>query len=83
MFEIFLEEKVSKELKRFPEKLKDNITKKLKILEEGFSYSLDVKKLKGHRNHYRLRVGELRILFYLEGNTITVYKIRKRESVYD
>lgn len=83
MFKIAIEEKVSKVLSRLPEKLRNNIIKKLKVLEEEFSYSLDIKKLKGYQNHYRLRVGELRILFYLEGSNIIVYKIGKRESVYE
>ncbi len=75
MFKVFIEEKASKELNRLP--------KKLKLLEQGFSFALDVKKLKGYQNHYRLRVGEFRILFYLEGRDIIVYKIGKRESVYE
>jgi len=44
---------------------------------------LDIKKLKGYKNHYRLRVGEFRILFFLENSKIVVYKIGKRESVYE
>jgi len=83
MFKVFIEEKASKELNRLPKKLKENILKKLKLLEQGFSFALDVKKLKGYQNHYRLRVGEFRILFYLEGRDIIVYKIGKRESVYE
>ena len=83
MFKVFIEEKVSKELDKLPNKLKNNITKKLKILEKGFSYALDIKKLKSYQNHYRLRVGKFRILFYLENTNIIVYRIGKRESVYE
>ncbi len=36
MFKISIEEKVSKILSRFPEKLKNKIVGKLKVLEEGF-----------------------------------------------
>ncbi|MBI2084857.1 MAG: type II toxin-antitoxin system RelE/ParE family toxin [Candidatus Aenigmarchaeota archaeon] len=83
MFNILLEKKVSKELEKLPKKLKESITGKLKILEGGFSYALDIRKLKGYQNHYRLRVGKLRILFYLEGKDIIVYKIGQRESIYE
>jgi len=83
MFKVFIEEKASKELEKLPEKLKKRIIEKLKILEKGFSYNLDIKKLKGLQNHYRLRVGKFRILFYLEDLNIIVYKIGKRESVYE
>ncbi|MBI2547165.1 MAG: type II toxin-antitoxin system RelE/ParE family toxin [Candidatus Aenigmarchaeota archaeon] len=83
MFKVFVEKQVSRELERFSGKLKARIKEKLKILEDGFSFALDIKKLKGYQNHYRLRVGDLRILFYLEGMSIIVYKIGKRESIYE
>ncbi len=82
MFKVFVEEKTSRELEQFPKKLKDSIKNKLKILEEGFSYALDIKKLKGYQNHYRLRAGKFRVLFYLDGANIIVYRIGRRESVY-
>jgi len=47
MFEIFIEERVSREIEKMSKKLKDNLIKKLKILEKGFSLELDIKKLKG------------------------------------
>jgi mRNA interferase RelE/StbE len=83
MFKVFVEEKASKELDKLPKKLRDNITKKLKLLEQGFSYALDIRKLKGYQNHYRLRVGKFRILFCLENTNIIVYRIGKRESIYE
>jgi mRNA interferase RelE/StbE len=63
--------------------MRKRIIEKLKVLEKGFSPLLDIKKLKGYKNHYRLRVGEFRILFFLENSKIVVYKIGKRESVYE
>lgn len=42
------------------------IEEKLKELKNGFSQKLDIKKLSGYRNHYRLSVGKFRILFELE-----------------
>jgi mRNA interferase RelE/StbE len=83
MFKVFVENKASKTLERLPKKLRDDITEKLKTLEDGFSYTLDIKKLKGYQNHYRLRIGKFRVLFYLEGSDIIVYKIGGRESVYE
>ena len=83
MFKVFVENKASKTLERLPKKLRDDITEKLKTLEDWFSYTLDIKKLKGYQNHYRLRIGKFRVLFYLEGSDIIVYKIGGRESVYE
>jgi len=83
MFEIFIEERVSKEIEKMSKKLKDNLIKKLKILEKGFSLELDIKKLKGFQNHYRMRIGNFRLLFYLNENNVIVYKIGKRENIYE
>ncbi|MEM1986540.1 MAG: type II toxin-antitoxin system RelE/ParE family toxin [Nitrososphaeria archaeon] len=53
------------------------------LRDEGFSKKLDVIKLRGSKNHYRIRVGKYRILFELEpDNTIIVYAILPREVAY-
>jgi len=83
MFNVLLEEDVSKELEKLQKELKDVIIKKLKLLEQGFSPVLDIKKLKGYQNHYRIRVGKFRILFCMENPNVVVYKIGKRENVYE
>ena len=43
---------------------------------------LDIKKLKGYDNHYRIRVGDYRILFFRESDTAMVYEISHRSNVY-
>jgi len=42
----------------------------------------DIKKLKGLDNEYRLRVGDLRVLFSIEGNMIIIYDILPRGQAY-
>ena len=42
----------------------------------------DVKRLKG-RGGSRLRVGDWRVIFYTEGNTIVVVAVGHRREVYD
>lgn len=42
----------------------------------------DIKKLTGLENEYRLRVGDLRVLFTVENDTITVNEIRSRGQIY-
>ena len=42
----------------------------------------DIKKLQGIDNGYRLRVGDLRVLFTLEENVIYIEKILPRGEVY-
>ena len=42
----------------------------------------DVRKLKGIENGYRLRIGNVRVLFEKIGETISVIKIDNRGDVY-
>ena len=43
----------------------------------------DVKKLTGFKNKYRLRAGNCRVLFELEGSTIVVYDVGDRKVIYE
>lgn len=43
---------------------------------------LDMKKLKGYDNHYRIRVGDYRIIFFRELGTAKVYDVSHRHDVY-
>nr|DAE53210.1 MAG TPA: Cytotoxic translational repressor [Caudoviricetes sp.] len=42
----------------------------------------DVKKLQGLQNDYRLRVGDLRVLFSISGDTIVIKDILPRGQAY-
>jgi mRNA interferase RelE/StbE len=43
----------------------------------------DIKKLKGFKNKYRLRAGNYRVLFELEGSCLVVYAIGDRKDIYE
>jgi len=81
-FKVLIEKKVSKQIEGLIGDTKDRIIDALRELESGFSARLDIKKLKGTKNHYRVRVGDYRILFVLESNIAYVYDISHRRSVY-
>jgi mRNA interferase RelE/StbE len=42
----------------------------------------DVKKLRGFRDKYRLRAGNYRVLFELEGQRLVVYDVGDRKNIY-
>ena len=42
----------------------------------------DVKRLQGYRNYYRLRIGDFRIIFSLNKDTITIMTVLPRGEVY-
>ena len=43
----------------------------------------DIKKLKGFENKYRLRAGNYRVLFELEGPCLVVYDVGDRKDIYE
>ncbi len=52
--------------------------KKAKILDELTS----VKKLAGHPNAFRMRIGSYRLGFYYENNTLILSRFVKRNDIY-
>ena len=80
IFKLKWEKGALQELSKFEKNISLRIYKKVGELKQGFQ-SKDVKRL--HRsNYFRLRVGNFRVLFSLEGNIITIWKVGHRKSVY-
>ena len=58
-----------------------NVARRLDALQNNLSG--DVKKLAAKTHEYRLRVGNLRVLFTLEKDLIGVYAVRDRKKAYE
>lgn len=63
---------------------KGEVTKILSKIEEleKYPHIPNLKKLTNFDPPYRLRVGNYRVLFDIEDNTITVYRVRHRKESY-
>ena len=59
------------------QKIKDVLTKIL----SGKTKGLDVKKLKGYKNLFRVRVGDIRVVFSQDGKIVGILFIGKRGSL--
>ncbi|MDY6864489.1 MAG: type II toxin-antitoxin system RelE/ParE family toxin [Halobacteriota archaeon] len=82
-YKVFLERKAQKQLDGLDPSISGVIKDKITKLKSGFSPELDIRKLKGYKNHYRLRVREYRVLFELqEGYVIVIYAILPRRRAY-
>ena len=81
--EVFVEKKVLGKFKKLPSKIRIKASSVLKELKKGFSAKLDIKKLKGLGNHYRIRIGKYRILFYFYEEKIIVYDLLPRKKAYE
>jgi mRNA interferase RelE/StbE len=79
-------------LKQFSKDLEDLVGASIKrqvgdLIEELESLDsipkmANLKKLKGHRNAYRVRMGDYRIGFFLDGNTVTFARLLHRKDIY-
>lgn len=81
MFKISWTEKALEGLNKLEPFIANRIIKKLNELCEE-PYSKDIKKLKGMEG-FRLRVGDYRVIFDIEGNRISILKVGHRRDIYD
>ena len=84
--DVFIHYSAQKFLDKLENKMKVTIKEQLKKLSENpYSKHLDIKKLKGLRNKpdiFRLRVGDYRIIYFIQEDKIWVTEIMKRETGY-
>jgi len=69
-----------KDLKGITPAQQRRIIKKAEDMTEGLKG--DVKRLTDFTPEYRLRVGDYRVLFEVEGAKIVVYRVRHRREAY-
>lgn len=69
------------DIQRLPQRIRGQILRKIERLERGLHG--DIKQLSGPDAGYRLRSGDYRILFEVEGDIIVIQKIGHRKEVYD
>jgi len=74
--------KYSKNSVKYTKTLDKPTRQRLKIAIENIPFG-DIKKLQGSNSGYRLRVGNLRMLFDYDGNTVNVVNILPRGQAYN
>ena len=79
--------KAEKFLGDLEEKEKQNLLEDINCLSEfsGLKSRLDIVRLQGQKDFFRLRSGRLRTVFWIDqkSKSIIILKIEKRESVYE
>lgn len=82
MLEIKFKKQAVKELKRIQPKTRRRILDAIeKLAADPARKDLDIKSLTGS-NYLRIRVGEYRVVFSLDGVIVTIERIAPRGSVY-
>jgi len=86
MYEVVIHKKVSKELKRVPETYLRNFSALVNVLKTNPVpwRNFDIKKIKGAKGIYRVRIGDYRAVYFVdkENQTIHVLKFERRKKVY-
>ena len=78
--EIEIRSKAEKDLRAIPKRDGERITKAILALRLGMEG--DVKRLTNFTPEYRLRVGDWRVLFEMEADKITIFRILHRREAY-
>jgi len=79
-YEVEFKPKAIKDLDSLPPDLARRVVEKAAGLRNDLQG--DVKRLTNFTPEYRLRVGDYRVLFEVEGSRVVVYRVRHRREVY-
>lgn len=69
-----------KDIKGMPTRIRARVLARIGEMSDDLKG--DVKRLTGFTHEYRLRVGDYRVLFEIEGESILVYRVRHRREAY-
>lgn len=73
-------DKLEKALQKLSEKERTILKQLLTRLHEGTTRGLDITKLKGYSDIFRLRKGRIRVIFRMTGGSIFLLKIDRRSD---
>ena len=80
-FRVIYEATAITDLDALPRKIAAGLVKKIGRLQNGLHG--DIKRLKDFDPAYRLRMGDYRVLFDVDGETVTIYRIKNRRDAYE
>lgn len=79
-YDIAFKSRSIKDLQSIPKSMAERILDRIEAMREDLAG--DVKRLTNFTPEYRLRVGEYRILFEVESDTIVIYRVKHRSNAY-
>jgi len=78
---VLIDDKALKDLSKIQKQEVEKILLKIELLED-YPDVANIKKLTNFEPPYRLRVGNYRVLFDIEDDIITVYRVKHRSKSY-
>ncbi len=73
-------DKNQKLLKRLTPKELGALQNVLQLIQERKTAGLDIKKLSGHQDLFRVRIGDIRVIFLANRTTIEIFEISRRSE---
>jgi mRNA interferase RelE/StbE len=83
VYEIFIEKKAEKDLRKLPKNYQNKIIQKILDLKNN-PKPIDVRKIASSENYYRVRVGDYRIIYEInyKEKRINIFRVRHRKEAY-
>lgn len=83
MYEIHIERRAVKESEKIAAEEREHILEKISTVlsSNPFPVGKNPMRLKGE-NAFRLRIGDYRVIYTIEGHNVLVYAIRNRKDAY-
>lgn len=79
-YDIQFKPKAVRDIERLPSRNQARVLARIEEMSDDLKG--DVKRLTNFTPEYRLRVGDFRVLFEIERETIVIYRIRHRREAY-
>ena len=80
-YQVKFKPKAIKELERLSSHNRTRIISKIEAMTDNLQG--DIKKLTNFFPQYRLRVGNYRVLFDIEDDTLIIYRVKNRQNAYN
>jgi len=79
-YDVQFKPRALRDIERLPSRIQAQVLARIEEMSDDLKG--DVKRLTNFTPEYRLRVGDYRVLFEVEKETIVIYRIRHRREVY-
>ncbi|WP_013320890.1 type II toxin-antitoxin system RelE family toxin [Gloeothece verrucosa] len=79
-YEVQFKPKAIKDLQSLPPDIQSLVLKKIEAMRDNLQGN--IKRLTNFTPEYRLRVGDYRVLFEIEEQTLIIYRIKHRKNAY-
>lgn len=80
-YQLKFKRRAIKDLKALSPDIKERILTKIVAMQDDLTG--DIKKLKNFTPEYRLRVGQYRVLFRIDDETLRIYRVKHRKDAYN